>query len=400
MEGEALFNSLVEELKAIRWGLISEGNKGKVNYYNLTSGAGDLYGHAGNELTLVNILEENGYSEENLGYAQTMFDNHALNMPTAGKFYRIKGNTSSKYLAAGLASNSKFNMTDATDATTIFYYDGTKLTNLSSGMCNGVTGSAWAWVVGSEASTVAFHDGHTNGGYGIQTSNAYFYDNGDNSNSADRGANVNMTTDNTRYRSWYLEPVTSLPFEIEANSYKSFSAPVAITIPGNCKAYIAKTKNNNTIKMEEVTGNVPANTGLVIGSGEATNLSFDIYTGNDLAVCSGDLLECNIVAAELSRNDNYFFGKQKSTGNYIFTKLSGTGDNYTLYGFKSYLPAANLPDAVDARIAVVWDYDDPTGLNELKDDSMEVKDGKYYQNQKIVVIRNGVKYNVAGQIIK
>lgn len=315
-------------------------------------------------------------------------------------FYRIKGNTSGKYLAAGLAANNKFAMTDATDATTIFYYDGVKLTNLSSGMCNGVTSSAWAWTVYTSASDVTFHDGHTNGGYGIQTATVYFYDNGDGTSSADRGANADMTTGDSRYRSWSLEPVTSLPFEIEANSYKSFSAPVAITIPGNCKAYIAKTKNNNTIKMEEVTGNVPANTGLVIGSGETTNLSFDIYTGNDLADCSGDLLECNIAAAELSRDENYFFGKQKSTGNYIFTKLSGTGDNYTLYGFKSYLPAANLPAAVDARIAVVWDYDDPTGLNELKDDSMEVKDGKYYQNQKIVVIRNGVKYNVAGQIIK
>ena len=80
--------------------------------------------------------------------------------------------------------------------------------------------------------------------------------------------------------------------------------------------------------------------------------------------------------------------------------MSGTGDNYTLYGHKAYLPQANIPDSgSEARIAVIWD-DDPTGLNELKDDSMEVKDGKYYQNQKIVVIRNGVKYNVAGQIIK
>ncbi len=320
-----------------------------------------------------------------------------MNMPTDG-FYRIqsqnngnnKGNAG-KYLHnnlydGGLALNTNDDMTsifyiDRTNNAILSYADGKYLNYCDVEPSVGIVKN-WTIEEGTEI-----------GKYAIKMGSTWY--------ASDWYSTTNITYGRKDANAlWAIEPVASLPFEIEANSYKSFSAPVAITIPGNCKAYIAKTKNNNTIKMEEVTGNVPANTGLVIGSGEATNLSFDIYTGNDLAVCSGDLLECNIVAAELSRNDNYFFGKQKSTGNYIFTKLSGTGDNYTLYGFKSYLPAANLPDAVDARIAVVWDYDDPTGLNELKDDSMEVKDGKYYQNQKIVVIRNGVKYNVAGQIIK
>ncbi len=321
-----------------------------------------------------------------------------MNMPTNG-FYRIqsqnngdnKGNVG-KYLHNNLY-NGGLALNTNNDMTSIFYIDRTNNAILS--YADGKYLNYWdqAPTVGNSG-TWTIMEGSEIGKYAIKIGSSNWY-------ASDWNTTDHITNGNKDANAlWAIEPVTSLPFEIEANSYKSFSAPVAITIPGNCKAYIAKTKNNNTIKMEEVTGNVPANTGLVIGSGEATNLSFDIYTGNDLAVCSGDLLECNIAAAELSRNDNYFFGKQKSTGNYIFTKLSGTGDNYTLYGFKSYLPAAKLPDAVDARIAVVWDYDDPTGLNELKDDSMEVKDGKYYQNQKIVVIRNGVKYNVAGQIIK
>jgi len=64
---------------------------------------------------------------------EATFADLTLNMPSSNKFYRIQGNTSKNYLAAGMANN-KYAMSSATDATTIFYYDGTKLTNLSSGM--------------------------------------------------------------------------------------------------------------------------------------------------------------------------------------------------------------------------------------------------------------------------
>ena len=136
-----------------------------------------------------------------------------LNLPAAG-FYRIKGKTSGKYLAAGLASNNKFNMSDATDATTIFYFDGTTLRNASTGLYNGMNSTTWAWVEEEEASTVVFLDGLTNGGYAIKSNDAYFYDNGDNSNSADRGGNltINAST-NGRYTNWYLEPA-SLPGDV------------------------------------------------------------------------------------------------------------------------------------------------------------------------------------------
>ena len=132
-----------------------------------------------------------------------------LNLPSAG-FYRIKGNTSGKYLAAGLASNNKFNMSDATDATTIFYFDGTTLRNASTSLYNGMNSTTWAWVEEEEASTVVFLDGLTNGGYAIKSNDAYFYDDGDNNNSADRGTSLNT---NIRYTNWYLESA-SLPGDV------------------------------------------------------------------------------------------------------------------------------------------------------------------------------------------
>ncbi len=326
-----------------------------------------------------------------------------LNLPTTEKFYRIKG-YSNNYMTSNTAGNNA-SMNGTASADNIVYYSADR--NLifygsdsdKSGL--GLYNTCYVAPVGSTLNQYTFSEGAQMSHYYVRSNasgiGTYCYDNTANGTKVDR--NTNPVTSGSYQTDWTLEEVTSLPLKLAANSYTSFSAPVAITIPDNCKAYIAKTKNNNTIKMKEVTGNIPANTGIIIGTGADANPTFTVYNGSDFANCDGNILASNVAASALSRNDNYFFGKQRSTGNYIFTMLSGDGDNYTLYGHKAYLPKENLASVEGARISIIWD-DDPTGLNELKDDSMEVKDGKYYQNQKIVVIRNGVKYNVAGQIIK
>ena len=94
----------------------------------------------------------------------------------------------------------------------------------------------------------------------------------------------------------------------------------------------------------------------------------------------------------ISTTNNYFFGQVG--GNYVFTLLSG--DTYTLPGHKAYL---NL-SGTSARLSINWGSDDSTGLNELSNENVKLNDGKYYQNGAVVIVRNGVKYNVAGQTIK
>ena len=402
------YNNIIATLKNVRWGLTSEHNKGKLNYYNFI---GEYFGNAGNEMSIIEGLESQGYSEENLQIAQGMNNrtvSYALNMPAAGKFYRIKGNTSSKYLASGF-TDGKFSMTDATDASTIFYYDANnKLTNLGSGMCNGMNKNNWSWVTGANASVVTFQDGLvlTDGGYAIKsaddaegTNAAYLSDYGS-SGYADRGSNMSITSSTDEvYTNWYLEEVTSLPItNANGNCYTSFSAPVAVTIPSGCKAYMATEKVGSVIRMTEIEGSyIAANTGIIIGTedGSAINFTFPIYSGNELANTDGNILSANVVATAIAREGNYFFGKLKNSTDYVFTTLSGEGDNYTLPGFKAYLPTSTT----GARLAIVWGDGDPTGLIELNG-IIELKDGKYYQNGKVIVVRNGIKYNVAGQIIK
>ncbi len=201
---EAQFNDAIAALQAINFG-------NGLGQYGLT-GEYAVYTTLANDI--VDGLEAQGYTADNLAMAQAMLANYALNMPTAG-FYRIKGKTSGKYLAAGMASNNKFNMTDAEDLTTIFYFDGTKLVNASSGLYDGMTASAWAWVASDAASTVEFQDGLTNGGYGIKSATCNFYDNGDNTSSADRGNSVTITTStNARYTSWALEEASAFTLNL------------------------------------------------------------------------------------------------------------------------------------------------------------------------------------------
>ena len=167
-----------------------------------------------------------------------------------------------------------------------------------------------------------------------------------------------------------------------------------MTIPDNCYAYIATSEGTDVINMTKVTGNVAANTGMIIstdGIEIAGPLSFEIAeSGTEYS----NLLVANVAAANVSKADNYFFGQV--SGNYVFTKLSGDGDYYTLPGHKAYL---NLSGNA-ARLSINWGGDDATGLSELSNEVIKLNDGKYYQNGTVIVVRNGVKYNVAGQTIK
>ena len=202
-----------------------------------------------------------GSLQDAKSYLETAYAALSLNLPATGKFYRIKGNTSGKYLAAGKA-NDKYAMSDAENATTIFYFnESNQLMNYNDGKYNAVSSNSWDWADNSTgATTVTFHDGHTNGGYGIQSSDIYLYDGGSN---ADRGKDVNMETDNVRYRSWYLEEVTSLPARSE--SYNTITiAPAGTEVDSSVPNVLVYTSPNTytCVNLQLDDNTIPQVTGL------------------------------------------------------------------------------------------------------------------------------------------
>lgn len=311
--------------------------------------------------------------------ATTSIGKMTLNMPASNGFYRIKGKTSGKYLAAGMASNGKFNMTEATDGTTVFYYDGTKLTNLGSGMCNGTNGTAWGWVVGNSASTVVFQNGLTYGGYAVKTSNAHFFDNGDRANSAaDRGANltINSSTD-ARYTNWQVIEMSSLPVTISAARYATLYAPVALEIPAGVKAFSGTVdKAKSQLTMHRIDGVIPANTAVVLkleDGTEAGTFNFNITT-TESGVGENSLL--GTTAAQTYNNEFVLGIDTENSENIGFFKLTGSD---VLPGFKAYLPSTVL-DPGARSISVVWD-DETTGIRSIDNGKQNVKNGAIYDLQ-------------------
>ena len=343
-EGEELFNTLIAQLEAIPFGT-------GLNQYKLFVEGTDYTTQAA---TIISGLKNAGYSAENLANAQLMLDGTIINAPTPG-FYRIKGNTSGKYLAAGLASNNKFNMSDATDATTIFYFDGSKLTNFGSGKCNGMSKTAWAWVVGESASTVTFSDGETNGGYAIQSSNAFFYDGG---TSADRGSSLDT---NVRYRSWYLEEVAELPVAISDAKYATLYTPAALTIPSGVTAYYISALTSTEATLTAISTTIPANTGVVLFAETPNTYNFAITEGG--TAVDGNKLVGQVAAQTVEDGVAYTLQKSAEDASVVglFPKKAGE-----IAGFKAYMLASVLPTAGGEVKGISFRLDDTeTGLNAI-----------------------------------
>ena len=374
LSDEEKYNELIALLESYPFGT-------GTNQYNLTLEGADQTENAKN---LLQNLKDAGYSEDNKAELDKIVAGMSLNMPKAG-FYRIKGQNSDMYLAAGLAENNKFAMTDAVDATTIFCFDGTKLINYSDGMVNGMSASAWAWVYGDgAASEVTFQDGLTKGGYGIKSSTANFYDNGDKSASADRGGNVTINENtNSRYTSWYLEEVPELPVTLsladDGKYYAVFSAPVAasevigasvngVTVSGNQAVY------------KEVTGGIPADKGvLLIGDSDEAIVILGEYTGDEIV---SDLTP---ITSALSASTELFLDPA-STSPFGFYELTGATGGFT----------ASAPnDGTNTILELV--NSNTTGIENIENGAFEngavynLQGQKVNKAQKGVFIQNGKK---------
>ena len=384
---------------------------GDVVYYDYHDGYSG--GQQSNrEYTIDNVAPGN-YILRYISYDQSTSSagNISVKITPVPGFYRIKGKTSNKYLAAGSASNGKYKMTNETDATTIFYFDGEILTNLSSGMCNGVTASSWDWVVGTNASTVTFKPGLSDRGLAIDTSAALLYDNGDNSDSADRGSSVDITTStNDRYCSWELTEITTLPITLKAAAlgYATFCCPVPVKIPSGVEAYVSRIKDNTislfkieNFKDAEDDVVIPANTAVML---HKSGVTVDTPVEFEISDYSGEGVTDNgfygtIAAESMVENDSYYSLRvwkvdDQATKVGFAAKAAGG----TLAGFKGWIwqtgtTARNFTIVVDGE-------SDPTGIIEalgLQEDNVDIYDlngRKLSSYKKGINIVNGKKVMV------
>ncbi|MCI6295026.1 MAG: discoidin domain-containing protein [Bacteroidales bacterium] len=343
--------------------------------YNGLIGTGlNQYGGATSEevSTLCNETTNRALSTlEAINEKKTAIDNTltslSLNLPAAGKLYRFKGTTSSKYMVSTVSETegktSQLGMVEANNTReSVFYYDGTNLVAYADGLCvgafaqeGGVNGGSWKCVpVGGTAGVVSFGEGHTKGTYYIRMgSNRNLYDG---STYVDCGG----TTADNNYR-WTIEEVQYLPVAVSSEvGYGTLYAPVDLALRENLAAYTA-TVNGSSLQLQAVTDKIPAGTAVILKDNGAvrdanTNCIYLQVTSEATAVSSNDLTGTYKAIAKPAAGSVKIYTLQNPEAGIGFYKYTGAN----LGGFKAYLSLVS-----SQANGLSFDFGAATGLDNV-----------------------------------
>ncbi len=196
-----------------------------------------------------------------------------INLPEAGKYYRFQGACEASlpnYYITGHtnADGGRIALTDAADASTIYYFDGTNLMAYQSGLVIGLNASNWTFASVDDnskpASVITFTGSPVKGGaYSIKSADRYFHYTVYNGT-----VQVNRCSEDVcAEHAWYITEVTELPVEITAAGYATFYAPVEVTLPAEVTAHTV-TENGEYATLSDAINVVPAKNGVIL-AGEA-----------------------------------------------------------------------------------------------------------------------------------
>ncbi len=260
-----------------------------------------------------------------------------LNLPVAGKYYRILAvkdwNDDARYLGAqnSTAKDGRAEFIATADANSIFYFDGENLVSYTSGNYL-VSNSNFAGYNGVQTSGTkfAFHAASNNlvGAYNISFNdgNRWLYCHQSNYTDAGGRGTQNGYCFN-------IEEVTELPVTVTAAGKATLFAPVALTVPADIKAYTVAT-NGEWAVLTDIGTTIPAETGVVLEAEEGT-YNFAITTTDATAESE---LE-GTVASEYVTVDAYVLGIKDEVVAFYTATTDGQADGTFLNnGHKAYLP--------------------------------------------------------------
>ena len=219
-----------------------------------------------------------------------------INMPAAGKYYRIQGACEAvegyaNFYITGHTNDDggRIALTAEADASTIYYFDGTNLIAYQSGLVIGLNNSHWTFASiddnSNPASKIEFAQSpRTAGAYTVKSADRYlhyFY------YSVNNTVQVNRCAEDTdKEHDWYLTEVTELPVTISAAGYATFFAPVAVEVEGVTAHTV--TVDEYAQLSEEALEVIPAETGVVLVGNEGTYYfaitTADAFEGENLMV--------------------------------------------------------------------------------------------------------------------
>ena len=189
--------------------------------------------------------------------------------------------------------------------------------------------------------------------------------------------------------------VTAVSKTITSAGWATLYTPYALDFSGveGLTAYTA-TCSENTVTLKSV-NNVPANTGVVL-KGAANTYSILVIASSSTA--QGDLKGSATDATAWNAYNGYTL--------YVLTSVDAGANvqfnpvtSGSIAAGKAYLKIAS--GANPAReMKVVFDDDILTGINEAKSEVKAVKEGKFFENGKLIIFKKGMKFNANGQLVK
>ncbi len=180
--------------------------------------------------------------------------------------------------------------------------------------------------------------------------------------------------------------------------YGTFCAPFEVAIPDGVTASTCTgTTSGGVLETASLSNNIPANTPVILyaENGYPRTHLIGLHVPNsqeDLVTTTGNLLVGNVgtEAKGVPAGNNYLLQKQDDKVGFYKVSTSGRTIGYN----RCYL---RIPSN-NARPSFFFDEDDFTGVTTLEQTEQDSpKDGKYLIGNKIILVKNGVKYSANGQ---
>ena len=222
---------------------------------------------------------------------------------TPGFYYFVnyEYNDAGEYLSDDISNNGTQRvLTTEVSAKNIFYYDGQKLIAYASGfgfeygICN--TGTP------DKMNHFVFGMAYEPGKYTVKSSEGTSlvgWADGYWQNKNGELARVSAA----EASGWDIQAVASLPVTIGSVRHATFYAPVAVNIPAEVTASIISEINGDEVVLQQVTGVVPAGTGLILEAEQGT-YNFDIATEEAPANFEKGYLKGTIAKSIITAEDN------------------------------------------------------------------------------------------------
>lgn len=183
----------------------------------------------------------------------------------------------------------------------------------------------------------------------------------------------------------------TLNIALNSSGYATFSCKSNVNISG-AEAYKASV-DGETITLTPLTGYIPAGNGVILYSETpSTTVTMSVATSGDAAAdVSGNALKATT----------------KADGSLATWEANswalGDGQEFLHFTGSSYIPnrayLVHEKPAGAKAMRMVFAEGETTGIDATMIETA-TREGKFLDGSKIVIIKNGTKYNVAGQVIK